>query len=93
MQTRTKRFFVGLAVVLVILTLAFALLPGWIHTWGATDQEATRAMPGDELLSDPALTWTHGIAIQAPPEQVWPWIAQIGVERSLLRQARSSSCG
>ncbi|MFN2291531.1 MAG: hypothetical protein ACK2UC_10110 [Anaerolineae bacterium] len=38
-------------------------------------------MPGDELLSDPALTWTHGIAIQAPPEQVWPWIAQIGDDR------------
>jgi hypothetical protein len=80
-RAKIKRFLLGLAIVLIILSVAFALLPGWIHTWGATDQEVTQSMPGDELLTDPALTWTHGTTIQAPPEQVWPWIAQIGDDR------------
>jgi len=80
-RTRILRFFGGLALVVVILAVAFALLPGWIHTWGATDEEIARAMPGDEFLPHPALTWTHGITIQARPEEVWPWIAQIGDDR------------
>lgn len=80
-RTRIIRLLGGLALVVALLTVAFALLPGWIHTWGATDEEVARAMPGDELLSDPALIWTHGITILARPEEVWPWIAQIGDDR------------
>jgi hypothetical protein len=38
-------------------------------------------MPGDEyLLGGPRvrLAMTRAITIQAPPERVWPWIAQLG---------------
>jgi hypothetical protein len=35
-------------------------------------------LPGDELLSNPTVTMTHGISIEVPPAEVWPWIAQIG---------------
>ena len=46
--------------------------------WGATDEELARPLPGDELL--PKMRWasTHAIGIAAPPEAVWPWVAQIG---------------
>jgi hypothetical protein len=27
------------------------------------------------------VSWTHAITIDAPPEAVWPWIAQLGDER------------
>lgn len=80
-RTRFIRFFTGLVLVLAILIITFALLPSYIHTWGATNEEMTQAMPGDEVLSDPTLTWTHGITIHAHPEEVWPWIAQIGDNR------------
>jgi hypothetical protein len=80
-RTRILRFFGGLALVVVMLAVAFALLPGWIHTWGATDKEIARAMPGDEILPNPTLTWTHGITLRARLEEVWPWIAQIGDNR------------
>ncbi len=80
-RTRVFRFFSGLALLTIVLAVAFSLLPGWIHTWGATEEEIGRPMPGDEILPQPDLTWTHGITIQAPPGEVWPWIAQLGDDR------------
>ena len=41
-------------------------------------REIARTLPGDELLSNPTVTMTHGISIEVPPAEVWPWIAQIG---------------
>jgi hypothetical protein len=34
-------------------------------------------MPGDDLIPGAAST-TRAIAIAAPPEQVWPWLVQLG---------------
>lgn len=33
------------------------------------------------MISNPLFTSTHAITIDAPPEQVWPWIAQMGAGR------------
>jgi hypothetical protein len=52
----------------------------WQHRWGATDEEVSRAMPGDDLIPGAAST-TRAIAIAAQPEQVWPWLIQIGYGR------------
>src|SRR5688500_20401961 len=41
-----------------------------------------RLLPGDAMISDPIFTSTHAITINAPPEQVWPWIAQMGAGRA-----------
>jgi hypothetical protein len=80
-RTRILRLLGGFALVAVILVVTFSLLPSWIHYWGATDQEIARSMPGDELLPNPTVEWTHGVTIDAPPEEVWPWIAQLGEGR------------
>lgn len=53
----------------------------WQERWGATDDEVTMALPGDELVAEPAQQVTRAIAIEAPPEDVWPWIVQIGADR------------
>jgi hypothetical protein len=29
----------------------------------------------------PRWSWTHGIEVDAPPERVWPWVAQVGADR------------
>jgi hypothetical protein len=52
----------------------------WQHRWGATDEEIRHPMPGDDLVPDAAST-TRAITIAAPPEQVWPWLVQLGYDR------------
>lgn len=49
--------------------------------WGVTEALAARAYPGDDLVSTPRWHWTHGIEVDAPVEDVWPWIAQLGAVR------------
>jgi hypothetical protein len=49
-----------------------------IVNWGATDGEASARLPGDELLEDADGMSTRAIDIDAPPANVWPWLAQIG---------------
>jgi hypothetical protein len=49
--------------------------------WGTRGSEATDPLPGDELVPDPKWAYTLGVGISAPPEAVWPWIAQIGQGR------------
>ena len=65
----------------VVLVLLGAVLLRWGTRWGSTPEERARAMPGDEYLrGGPCvrLAMTRAITIKAPPERVWPWIAQLG---------------
>jgi hypothetical protein len=52
--------------------------------WGATSEEVSRALPGDDLVTGPRLQMTNAITINAAPSQVWPWIAQWGQGRGGL---------
>jgi hypothetical protein len=71
--------------VLVGSTLvASPLLRSWYNRWGATDVEVRQPLPGDELVPSPMLGYTRAITIQAPPERVWPWLAQMGQGRGGL---------
>jgi len=49
--------------------------------WGTLRTEADDPLPGDELVPTPKWSYTLGVGIDAPPESVWPWIAQIGQGR------------
>lgn len=49
--------------------------------WGTVSAEANDSLPGDELVPDPRWSYTLGISVDAAPEDVWPWIAQIGQGR------------
>lgn len=58
----------------------FAVRP-WHLRWGATDEEITEALPGDEVKPDAGISVTHAITINAGAKDVWKWLAQIGQER------------
>lgn len=53
----------------------------WFNRWGATDAELARPMPGDGLVPSPKLGYTRAITIDASPDEVWPWLVQIGQGR------------
>jgi hypothetical protein len=50
--------------------------------WGATDDEVAAILPGDHRVADPDYISTRAITIAAPPERVWPWLAQVGRGRA-----------
>lgn len=54
----------------------------WHMRWGATDEEVAEAMPGDELLPVAEFHPTRAITIAARPDEIWPWIVQIGFNRA-----------
>ena len=66
---------IGLVVMGVIVTI---LLTPWMDKWGATDEEISALFPGDELVPAPSGFVNRAISIQADPEQIYPWLVQIG---------------
>jgi hypothetical protein len=57
------------------------LVRRWHMRWGATEAEVAGPMPGDEVVPRAQFNATRSITIDTPPEQVWPWIAQLGYRR------------
>jgi len=41
-------------------------------------------MAGDRLLFDPTFSYTMAIDVNAPPEDIWPWLVQLGYQRGGL---------
>lgn len=54
----------------------------WQLRWGASDEECSRPMPGDDLVDQPTFNATRAVTITARPEQIWPWLLQIGINRA-----------
>jgi hypothetical protein len=51
------------------------------RTWGSTRDERARYLPGDDLVENPHLMSDHATTISASPEEVWPWLVQMGWSR------------
>ena len=56
----------------------------WFSRWGTTPEELVRVMPGDALIPDPTDMSMQAITVNAPPEDIWPWLVQIGYQRGGL---------
>ncbi|HET7544453.1 MAG TPA: hypothetical protein VFK05_31495, partial [Polyangiaceae bacterium] len=60
-----------------------ALLSGLSKELGTLEAaEAQRPLPGDEWLPLADAEVTDGITLSATPEQVWPWLVQMGCRRA-----------
>lgn len=53
----------------------------WCLSWGATESEAARDLPGDDLLPDAEIVSTRAVQVDAPPSAIWPWLVQMGPGR------------
>ncbi len=84
-QRRNARFWRILAIILGVwagITAVYLLiLWPWMRTWGATNTEMNAALAGDEIVPQANIRSTKAINIQAPPEAIYPWLLQIGVDR------------
>jgi len=64
--------------------LSSPLSRGWYNRWGATQEEQIKALPGDELVASPKISYTRAITIDAPAAAIWPWLVQMGQGRGGL---------
>jgi hypothetical protein len=53
----------------------------WHLRWGASNEELTEPLPGDEIMPDAEIQVTHAITVNAPASEVWKWLLQIGQGR------------
>jgi hypothetical protein len=80
-MTRNLKRFVGAATVGVgaaAVAAYMGLVRRWHLRWGATDDEVARKMPLDAEVADPTYVTNRAITIRALPEEIWPWLAQMG---------------
>src|SRR6185437_1056176 len=81
MPFETSRMTRGCKIVGVAGTAA-VVYGAWVRPrlmrWGATDEEVTGPYPGADLVSDGERGATMAVTIDAAPDQVWPWLVQLG---------------
>jgi len=73
----------GVLTLAVAITYLMAIRP-WHLRWGATDEEASQYLPGDDLVLLPQLQATHAVTIRASAAAIWPWLVQMGQGRGGL---------
>ncbi len=79
-----KKFlkFIGILIgtAILISMISIGLMP-WMDRWGATDDEIAASFSGDELIPSPSLIYNRAVTVNAAPEEIFPWIVQLGAER------------
>ena len=54
----------------------------WLLRWGASDEEVAGLFPGADIVPNGKRAATMAVTIEAPPERIWPWLAQMGYNRA-----------
>jgi hypothetical protein len=82
-MSRLPKVLIFLAAILVALAALFQLVyRPWQRHWGATEEEIARTMPGDEIVEGPGFVATRALTIHGTPDEIWPWLVQIGYRRA-----------
>jgi protein-S-isoprenylcysteine O-methyltransferase Ste14 len=81
-----RRVASGVALVAVVgiasVVAFYAVVRPVMLGLGVSAAEARAALPGDEYLSTVRSGYTQAIEIDASPQEVWPWLVQIGYRRA-----------
>jgi hypothetical protein len=65
---------------IVIGVIAVVLLMPWMDRWGASAEEISASLPGDELVPSPRISYTRAVSIDATSSEIYPWIVQLGAD-------------
>lgn len=77
-----KRLILAILTIASMLVVYFAFIRRRLLTWGATKEETTESLPGDDIVQEPHFIATRAVTINAPPSEVWKWVIQIGSTRA-----------
>ncbi len=77
-----RLFFFGAAIAAAGAAFAYVQGRALFRTWGVDADEQTKPLPGDDIVPEADAVLTRGIDVAAAPEQVWPWLIQMGYGRA-----------
>ena len=76
--------FPTLLVIFTFAALYWFPIRRWMGRWGTTPSDLSRVMAGDGLIADPTYSGTMAVIVNARPEDIWPWLVQMGYRRGGL---------
>lgn len=81
---QTAKLLSKLVAVLALAAVYWFPTRRWFSRWGTTPEELARVMPGDALIPNPTDMSMQSVTVNTPPEDIWPWLVQIGYQRGGL---------
>ena len=73
-----------LFVIITFAALYWFPIRRWMGRWGTTPSDLSRVMAGDGLIGDPTYSGTMAVIVNARPDDIWPWLVQMGYQRGGL---------
>ena len=73
-----------LFVIVTFAALYWFPIRRWMGRWGTTPSDLSRVMAGDGLIGDPTYSGTMAVIVNARPDDIWPWLVQMGYQRGGL---------
>ncbi|WP_116951354.1 SRPBCC family protein [Jiangella endophytica] len=80
-RAKERRRTLMAAAALMASTTAAVAARARLRNWGATEDETLRRLPGDDFIFDADAATTRAVTVNAPREEVWRWLVQIGQDR------------
>ena len=82
----SKRLAAVAATMVTLFAVNYLAVRPWYLRWGATEADARRPLPGDEIVPNARTndSVTRAITVEAPTSDVWSWVGQLGQERGVF---------
>jgi hypothetical protein len=80
MKLFLKIIGIFIAVVIISVVSVVFLMPR-MDRWGASLEEVSAPLPGDELVLTPRYVYNRAVTVKAAPEEIYPWLVQMGAEK------------
>lgn len=80
-HSRALKRLIALVVFHALMVVYASVVRPWHMRWGATDAERAMRLPGDALMAPGAVSSTRALTVRATPEELWPWLVQLGQGR------------
>lgn len=81
MRSILRGVVIGAAALTAVAAVYRLALSHRLGRWGATPEEWSDSLPGDEVVPEANHLSTRAVEIEATPAEIWPWLVQIGQGR------------
>ena len=82
LKSKYSPIIIGSLIALAGIVSYLSIIRPWQLRWGSTTEEVEQELIEDDIVLNPTFNATRAVTINASPENIWPWIQQIGMKRA-----------